>query len=70
MYIDKIDRLVGIIKIDFYLDLVEEGKYKVLDEVKVIVYDICENGILNVVIDGKYRGLILVNEYFDYIYLG
>ncbi|AGX42281.1 CvfB family protein [Clostridium saccharobutylicum] len=70
MYTDKTDRLAGTTKIDSYLDLAEEGKYKVSDEVKAIVYDTCENGTLNVAIDGKYRGLILANEHFDYIYPG
>lgn len=70
MYTDKTVRLAGTTKIDSYLDLAEEGKYKVSDEVKAIVYDTSENGTLNVAIEGKYRGLILGNEHFDYIYPG
>lgn len=70
MYVDKTDRLAGTTRIDSYLNLAEEGKYKVSDEVDAIVYDTCENGTLNVVIDGEYRGLILANEHFDYIYPG
>lgn len=70
MYVDKTDRLAGTTRIDSYVELAEEGTYKVSDEVKAIVYDTCENGTLNVMIDGKYRGLILANEHFDYIYPG
>lgn len=70
MYVDKTDRLAATTRIDSYLDIAEEGKYKVSDEVDAIVYDTCENGTLNVQIDGKYRGLILANEHFDYIYPG
>lgn len=70
MYVDKTDRLAGTTRIDSYVELAQEGTYKVSDEVKAIVYDTCENGTLNVMIDGKYRGLILANEHFDYIYPG
>ncbi|MFT8350578.1 S1 RNA-binding domain-containing protein [Clostridium saccharoperbutylacetonicum] len=70
MYVDKTDRLAATTRIDQYLALAEEGKYKVSDEVNAIVYDTCENGTLNVAIDGEYRGLILINEHFDYIYPG
>ncbi|OOM74280.1 hypothetical protein CLPUN_39850 [Clostridium puniceum] len=70
MYVDKTDRLAGTARIDSYLHMSEEGMYKTSDEVSAIVYDTCENGTLNVMIDGKYRGLILANEHFDYIYPG
>ncbi|MCE5220632.1 MAG: DNA-binding protein [Clostridium sp.] len=70
MYVDKTDRLAGTTRIDSYLAIAEEGKYKSSDEVNAIVYDTCENGTLNVMVDEKYRGLILANEHFDYIYPG
>lgn len=70
MYVDKTDRLAATTRIDSYLDLAEEGKYKTSDEVSAIVYDTSENGTLNVMVDGKYRGLILATEHFDYIYPG
>jgi predicted RNA-binding protein (virulence factor B family) len=70
MYVDKTDRLAGTTRIDSYLELAEEGKYKVSDEISAIVYDTNENGTLNVAIDGEYRGLMLANEHFDYIYPG
>lgn len=70
MYVDKTDRLAGTTRIHSYLDLAEEGKYKVSDDVNAIVYETNENGTLNVAIDGEYRGLILANEHFDYIYPG
>lgn len=70
MYVDKSDRLAGTTRIHSYLDVAEEGKYKVSDEVEAIVYETNENGTLNVVIDGEYRGLILTNEHFEYIFPG
>lgn len=70
MYVDKTDRLAATTRIDSYLNVAEEGKYKVSDEVSAIVYDTCENGTLNVAINGEYRGLILANEHFDYIHPG
>ncbi|WP_294371413.1 S1 RNA-binding domain-containing protein [uncultured Clostridium sp.] len=70
MYIDKTDRLAGTTKVDLYLDMAEEGMYKVSDEVSAIIYNTNENGTLNVAIDGKYKGLILANEHFDYLYPG
>lgn len=70
MYVDKTDRLAGTTRIDTYVEIAEEGTYKTSDEITAIVYDTSENGTLNVMIDGKYRGLILANEHFDYIYPG
>lgn len=70
MYVDKSDRLAGTTRIHSYLDIAEEGKYNVSDEVTAIVYETNETGTLNVVIDGQYRGLILTNEHFDYIFPG
>lgn len=70
MYVDKTDRLAGTTRIDSYIDAAEAGTYKTSDEVTAIVYDSCENGTLNVMIDGKYRGLILANEHFEYIHPG
>ena len=70
MYIDKTDRLAGTTKIHEYLDIAEEGKYKVDDEVKVIVYDTAENGTLKIAVDREYIGLILPNEHLEYIYPG
>ncbi|MBE6071350.1 MAG: S1 RNA-binding domain-containing protein [Clostridium butyricum] len=70
MYVDKTDRLAGTTKIHDYLDIAEEGKYKVNDEVKVIVYDTAENGTLKIAVDREYIGLILTNEHLEYIYPG
>ena len=70
MYIDKRVRLAGTTKIHEYLDIAEEGKYKVDDEVKVIVYDTAENGTLKIAVDREYIGLILPNEHLEYIYPG
>lgn len=67
MYVDKSDRLAGTTRIDAYVKLAEEGKYKISDEVSAIIYDTNENGTLNVAVDGEYRGLILANEHFEYI---
>lgn len=70
MYVDKTDRLAGTTKVHEYLDIAEEGKYKVDDEVKIIVYDTAENGTLKIAVDREYIGLILPNERFEYIYPG
>lgn len=70
MYVDKTDRLAATTRIHSYLDTAEEGRYKVSDDVDAIVYDTSENGTLNVAIDGEYKGLILANEHFEYIYPG
>ena len=70
MYIDKTDRLAGTTKVDQYLDMAEEGTYKVSDEVSAIVYNTNENGTLNVAVDNKYKGLVLANEHFEYLYPG
>lgn len=70
MYVDKTDRLAGTTKIHDYLDIAEKGKYKVNDEVKVIVYDTAENGTLKIAVDREYIGLILINEHLEYIYPG
>ncbi|GAA0077727.1 S1 RNA-binding domain-containing protein [Clostridium sp. CTA-5] len=70
MYLDKTDRLALTAKIDEYLETTEAETFKVSDEVDAIVYDTCSNGTLNVAIDKKYRGLILENEHFEYIYPG
>eukprot|EP00828_Plagiopyla_frontata_P004672 TRINITY_DN11751_c0_g1_i3.p1 TRINITY_DN11751_c0_g1~~TRINITY_DN11751_c0_g1_i3.p1 ORF type:complete len:313 (+),score=42.30 TRINITY_DN11751_c0_g1_i3:67-1005(+) len=56
MYVDKTDRLAGTTKIHDYLDIAEQGKYKVNDDVKVIVYDTAENGTLKVAVDREYIG--------------
>lgn len=68
MYIDKTGRLAATTDIEDYLDIAEG--YALEQEVKGIVYGINENGTLKVAVDSKYKGLILKNEYFDYIAIG
>lgn len=70
MYIDKSDRLAGTLKIGNYLEKAEEGTYKVGDEVAAVAYETNERSTWNVAVDKKYKGLILANEHFDYIYPG
>lgn len=68
LYVDKTGRLAATTDIE---DYIEYGNGFVTDqEVKGIVYEINENQTLKVAIDGKYKGLMLKNEYFDYISMG
>jgi uncharacterized protein len=68
MYIDKTGRLAATTDIEDYLDIAEG--YALDQEVKGIVYEINENGTLKVAVESKYKGLILKNEYFEYIAIG
>ena len=70
MYVDKTNRLAATTNVHDYLDIAEEGKYKVDDDVKVIIYDTAENGTLKVAVDREYIGLILANEHLEYIQPG
>lgn len=70
MYIDKTDRLAATTKVHDYLEIAEEGRYKVDDKIKFIMYGTAENGTLKVAVDRNYIGLVLTNEHFDYIYPG
>lgn len=65
MYVDKTGRLAATTDIDKYLEELEEPE--VGTEVEGIVYGYQTNGSLWVAIDGKYRGVILKNEYFTTI---
>lgn len=69
-YIDKTGRLAGTTEVDDYLDMAEEGMFKVDDIVKGITYARSGGETLKVCIDGKYRGIILGNEHDDVIYPG
>lgn len=68
LYIDKTGRLAATTDIDDYVDIGEN--YALGNEVQGIVYGINENGTLKVAVDGKDKGLILKNEYFEYIPIG
>ncbi|WP_244833098.1 S1-like domain-containing RNA-binding protein [Clostridium sp. BJN0001] len=70
MYVDKTERLAGTTRIEDYIEIAEEGSYKVTDEVTATIYDTTSSGSLDVLIDGKYKGLILANEHYTYIYPG
>lgn len=67
-YVDKTDRLAATTYIDSYMQIGEN--YKVGDEVEVISYGTGEENTITVAIDGKYKGIILGNEYFYNIYPG
>ena len=72
IYLDKTERLAATTHVDTYiLNAKDEGvEFKTGDEVIAQVYSRSENGTINVAIDGKYRGIILPNEYFTNIYPG
>lgn len=70
MYIDKTERLAGTTRIEDYVEIAQEGQYKVTDVVTAVIYDITSSGSFDVLIDGKYKGLILANEHYTYMYPG
>lgn len=72
IYLDKTERLAATTKVDEYiLNAKEEGAvYELGQEVVAQVYSRSENGTLNVAIDGKYRGIILPNEYYTNVFPG
>lgn len=64
IYEDKTGRLAASTEVGRYLETPEEEIYKVGDTVSGIVYNKQTNGTLEVAIDDKYPGIVLVNEYF------
>lgn len=62
LYIDKTGRIAATTEVDRALST--ESEYKVGDEVTGIVYGFQTNGSVMVAVDGRYRGVILKNEYF------
>lgn len=68
IYIDKTNRLAATTEVEPYIE-VGEG-FKVGDEVIAMVYSKTPSGTLNVAIDGKYKGLVLPNEYYDEVHPG
>ena len=72
LYLDKTNRIAATTDIDRYLLEVEEEneKYNIGAEVKGIVYGFQTNNSAMVVIDKKYKGVILRNEYFTKLNIG
>lgn len=72
IYLDKTERLAASTNVDTYiLNAKDEGvEFTTGDEVVAQLYSRSENGTLNVAIDGKYRGIILPNEYFTNVFPG
>lgn len=70
MYLDKTDRIALTTKVDAYLDVVQKEEFNSSDEVDAVVYESGYNGTLKVAINRKYRGIILGNEHFEYLYPG
>ena len=68
IYVDKTDRLAATTEVENYIEI-GEG-YKVGDEVTAMVYLKTPAGTLNVAIDGKYKGLVLPNEYYFEVHPG
>lgn len=62
LYVDKTGRIAATTEVDRALS--SESEYRVGDEVTGIVYGFQTNGSAMVAVDGKYRGVILRNEYF------
>lgn len=68
IYLDKTNRLAATTEVEPYIEI-GEG-FKVGDEVTAMVYSRTPSGTLNVAIDGKYKGLVLPNEYYEEIHPG
>ena len=68
LYLDKTDRIAGTTKIDRFLEVPET--FEIGDEVTGIVYGFQTNGSLMVAVEGKYRGVVLKNEYFTEVKFG
>ena len=69
LYVDKTDRIAATTQIDRYLVETAED-YALGASVNGTVYGFQTNGSVMVAIDGKYKGVILKNEYFTDIKLG
>ena len=71
IYLDKTNRLAATTDVENYIEIADESiGFKVGDEVTAMVYSRTPSGTLNVAIDGKYKGLVLPNEYFDEVFPG
>ena len=66
---DKTGRLAATTEVETYIEIAEEGTFKVGDEVTAMVFSKTPSGTLNVAIDAKYRGLVLPNEYYNEVHL-
>lgn len=62
LYIDKTGRIAATTEVDRALST--ESEYRIGDEVTGIVYGFQTNGSVMVAVDGRYRGVILKNEFF------
>ena len=66
IYLDKTNRLAATTEVEDYIETADESVgFKVGDEVTAMVYSRTPSGTLNVAIDGKYKGLVLPNEYYN-----
>ena len=71
IYLDKTNRLAGTTEVENYIEVADESVgFKVGDEVTAMVYSRTPSGTLNVAVDGKYKGLVLPNEYYEEIFPG
>lgn len=70
IYLDKTGRLAATTDVENYIEVAEEGTFKVGDEVTAMMFSKTTSGTLNVAIDAKYRGLVLPNEYYDEVHPG
>lgn len=63
IYIDKSERIAATTDIESYLEIAEG--HKIGDEVEGIIYDIYDNNSVAVAVEGKYRAVMLKNEYYE-----
>lgn len=68
LYLDKTGRMAATTKVEDYLETTD--KFKVGDVVKCYVYARSNSGTLSLAIDGRYKALMLKNEYFKEVFPG
>ncbi|MGL5150454.1 MAG: CvfB family protein [Clostridium sp.] len=63
-YLDKTGRLAASTYVDDYIDVAEEGKYTVNEDVKGVIYGKAGTTI-KIAVDREYKGIILGNEFYE-----
>ena len=68
IYVDKSGRLAATTNIESFLE--ENNDYAIGEETYGIVYEVQKCGNLLVAVEGKYKGIVLKSEYYNYVHIG
>ncbi|MEW8955957.1 S1 RNA-binding domain-containing protein [Clostridium sp.] len=68
VYVDKSGRLAATTDIEYRLE--ENNDYSIGEETYGIVYEVQKSGSLLVAVEGKYKGIVLKSEYYNYVHIG